>query len=140
MEPNINPGDTIEVLEGSYKTPADVRRADVIVLAVPGETNRLFVRRVVGLPGDRISTSEGRVRVNGAMLATRPFGAEFLEQAGDRSYLTAISGDCPSSAEVQVPEGSFYVLGDNRCATVDSRRFGPVPFSALRGRMKGSEE
>jgi signal peptidase I len=140
MEPNINPGDTIEVLEGSYKAPSDVRRGDVVVLAVPGETERLFVRRVVGLPGERISTAGGSVRINGTPLAARPFAGEFLEQAGDRSYLTAVSGGCENSSEIQVPDGSFYVLGDNRCATVDSRRFGPVSFSAIRGRMKGSEE
>jgi signal peptidase I len=142
MEPNINPGDTIEVRHNAYRSASDVHRSDVVVLAIPGEQpERLAVKRVLGLPGERVSIAKGRVSVNGANLSLRPqHGSVFLEEAPPRSYLVTLSGACSESLEATVPEGHFYVIGDNRCASLDSRVFGAIPFSAIRGREVGSEE
>jgi len=103
-----------------------VRRGDVVVLRVPvsvSGTSTVFVKRVIGLPGDRVACcdSRGRVTVNG-----RPL---------DESYL--YPGDPPSRSgfSVSLGTGQIWVMGDSRMISVDSRKWGPVPSSGVVGRV-----
>ncbi len=81
-----------------------------------------YVRRVVGLPGDRLSLTAGRVIRNGRAL--------------DEPYARSCSDDyCDFPKTITVPRGSFYALGDNRGASNDSRFWGPVPRHAVLARV-----
>jgi signal peptidase I len=94
------------------------RRGEIVIFQFPGDQSRDFVKRVVGVPGDRIEIRQGQLYVNG----------EGLEEA----YITHPDrGDTP---EITVPPDAYYVLGDNRRASNDSRDWGPVPGDNLVGR------
>ena len=92
-------------------------RGDVIVFVAPPDTARDFVKRVIGVPGDTVRIVNGDVFVNGERL--------------EEPYLRR--KDSYSMAPRVVPEGSFFVLGDNRAASDDSRKWGFVPAENIIG-------
>ena len=106
MTPGIVDGDRILVDHLSYVL-GDVRRGDVAVLRCPVDPNLDYIKRVIAVPGDRVRIEGGVVWVNGAPVA--------------EPYVVA-------------PE-HFFVLGDNREHSADSREFGQVPRKLLRGRV-----
>lgn len=123
-------------------------RGDVIVFQYPVDPSKDFVKRLVGLPGDTLSMHDGVLVVNGRAQRERyvthtdpeidPSGEEFRWQ---RDYLVrtaeASMGYHPSRnnwGPLVVPEGSYFVLGDNRDNSLDSRYWGFVPDSLVKGR------
>ena len=96
---------------------AEPRRGDVVVFHVPGHEHLDFVKRVIGLPGDTVRIADGRVFLNGEAL--------------DEPYL--VHGDADDLAPTTVPPGAYFVLGDNRPESTDSRRFGVVPAGHVVG-------
>ena len=96
-------------------------RGDIIVFTPPTASNKPYVKRVIGLPGETIGFRDGYVYVDGERL--------------DEAYLGGPITDCRAEryCEVTVPEGYVYVLGDNRDNSADSRRFGPVDVDAIIG-------
>jgi signal peptidase I len=94
------------------------RFGDVIVFQFPVDPTRKFVKRVIGVPGDTIEIESGLVYVNGEML--------------DEPYVT--KPDVGHTREVVVPPDSYFVLGDNRRASDDSRSWGMVPRDNVIGR------
>lgn len=125
------------------------RRGDVVVFKLPRDTRQLYIKRVVGLPGDRVELRGGQVWVNGRALARRTLGrmedpeapgvvvAEVLETAsGGRSYVTYDRGPHEAGDDfgpIVVPAGHYFMLGDNRDNSLDSRYWGFVPDSLVRG-------
>ena len=91
---------------------------EVVIFRFPNDPSRDFVKRVVGLPGDIVELREGRLYVNGEH---RP-----------EPYVA--NPDRESMAPVVVPERSYFVLGDNRRLSNDSRDWGPVPEDNLVGK------
>ncbi|HWR36862.1 MAG TPA: signal peptidase I [Clostridia bacterium] len=89
-----------------------IERGDVVVFRYPRDVSKSYIKRVIGVAGDRIVIDDGRVYVNGARLAERYVPEEY---ADERSY-----------AEVTVPPHSYFLLGDHRNMSSDSREFGPV--------------
>jgi signal peptidase I len=123
MDDTLQTGDHIMVDKLSYLI-GGVRLGDVVVLdrpaGVASEEDEL-VKRVIGLPGDRIEAREGRVLRNGVPV-TEP-------------YLKPGCADNAAGLKpVTVPNGQMYLLGDNRCHSLDSRGFGPVDESLVQGR------
>jgi len=123
MEPTLRTGDRILVGKFTYKI-WEVRRGDIIVFRYPLNPNKDFVKRVVGLPGERIEIKDGLVLITG-----RPL---------HEVYPTALPGGdraCASNYGPEtVPTASVFVLGDNRCNSEDSRFFGFVPVGNIVGR------
>ncbi len=118
MAPGIQDGDRILVEPWSFFL-GDVDRGDIVVLRYPLDPSVDYVKRVIGLPGDRVTLADGFVWVNGELLA-EPYVSET-----DRScYLSQV-----------VEPGHYFVLGDNRPRSSDSREFGQVPEEYLRGRV-----
>jgi signal peptidase I len=125
MEPTVQPGDHVLVGLGSA-----VRRGDLIILRLPpGFSTKVttggdYIRRVIGLPGDRVACcdSRGRVAVNGKPL--------------NETYL--YPGNPPSKVpfSVTLGRGQLWVLGDVRSLAIDSRIWGPVPESDVVGRVE----
>ncbi len=159
MRPTILEGDRIVVNKLAYdlKLPfTQVRllrwgapgRGDIVVLFSPEDGTRL-VKRVVGLPGDTLSMRRGRLVVNGRQVRYEPAhaalgiasapGRLLAEEllAGETSHpvmLTPASLAPRSFGPVQVPVARYFVMGDNRDESHDSRHFGVVPADSIVGR------
>jgi len=97
-----------------------VERGDVVVFWYPRDRTKSFIKRVVGMPGEKVEIRRGRVYVNG----------EALEE----TYLVSPGSDASYHGPVQVPEGYYFVLGDHRSSSNDSRLFGPVSESLIYGK------
>lgn len=113
MEPTLEPGDFILVnrLVYDFHPP---QRGDIIVFPFPRDEHWDFVKRVIGLPGDRVEAQDGRVWVDG-----QPLEEGYLPQA--------VSGLATTDLlPRRVPPGQLFVLGDNRSASLDSRYWGTV--------------
>ena len=157
MEPTLLTGDYIIVDKYSYGLRLPVvgtkiletgepERGDVMVFFPPGDS-RYFIKRVIGLPGDKISYVNKVLYVNGEKVnlelvsRTSEYDAEkhlLLEKLGDVEHLVHINkrGSHPSlgNFEVTVDEGHYYMMGDNRDNSSDSRVWGQVPEDRIVGK------
>jgi signal peptidase I len=118
MSPGIHDGDRILVNHLSYLFQ-DVQRGDIVVLQYPLDPNLDYIKRVIGLPGDEIAIDSSGVSVNGRRL--------------DEPYVA--SQDVHARLVSRVEPEHFFVLGDNRPHSSDSREFGQVPRENLRGKV-----
>jgi signal peptidase I len=89
-----------------------IQRGDIVVFRYPRDTSKSYIKRVIGVAGDRIRIENGQVYVNGEAL--------------DEDYVPSDYADARSYDEVIVPEHTYFVLGDHRTMSSDSREFGPV--------------
>ena len=124
MEDTLQPGEYVLV---DKLTPRfnDYRRGEVVVFTPPDTfpqpDGTPFIKRVIGLPGDEISISDGVVQVNGTAL--------------DEPYVKGSITEAPPGQDRWViPADEFFVMGDNRSNSADSRVFGPVPRDVIIGR------
>jgi len=118
MEPTLMVDDRILVAKFIYRIQP-VQRTDVIVFRYPLNPQRDFVKRVMGLPGDRVQLKDGVVYVAG-------------EAISEKAY--TIKPDFGNYGPVTVPPGQYFVLGDNRNNSEDSRFFGYVPRANIIGK------
>ncbi len=142
MEPNLLIGDHLivnkmefapaaSVLERVLLPHRDVRRGEVIVFKYPEDPERDFIKRVIGLPGDRVELRNKRVLINGQPVEDPH--AYYLEPPSvgrpDRP------GDVREEyGPVTVPDRQLFVMGDNRDNSQDSRYWGFLPVSYVKGR------
>jgi signal peptidase I len=117
MAPHIASGEIVLINTIVYRMHAPMR-GDIIAFHHDGPTPETYIKRVIGLPGDRVRIDRGRVYVNGTAL--------------DEPYVQF--ADARSFPEVTVPASSLYVLGDNRADSDDSRFWGFVPQSQVLGK------
>jgi signal peptidase I len=126
MVPTLQVGDRIMVNKLSYDFHG-VHRGDIVVFKRPP-----LEQRVVGLPGESVSTQNGQVYINGKLLP-EPWLAP-----GPTSYTGALPDDQHPQfnmpGPVTVPDGQYFVMGDNRTDSEDSRYFGPIQQSLIVGR------
>ncbi len=134
MYPTLQVGDRIIVNKLSYDLHS-IHRGDIVVFARPPLEDQEYsdlVKRVIGLPGETISSEGGRVYINGKRLN------EPWLPAGQDSYTGALPGDPHPQfnlpGPIKIPAGEYYVMGDNRTDSEDSRFFGPIPKSLIVGR------
>jgi len=118
MEPTLNDLERLFVNKLVYRLH-EPRRGDIIVFAYPKDTERDFIKRVIGLPGEVVEIRDGRVYINGEFRA-EPYIA-YPDNHGNYGQVT-------------VPTGHIFVLGDNRRNSEDSRYFGFVPLRNIRGK------
>lgn len=118
-------------------------RGEAIVFMYPMDEGKDFIKRVVGLPGDRIDLAGDEIRINGQGVIRKelpqPAGGEgdqlFLETLGQTEHLIQVdSYPSPESRQIMVPEGHLFVMGDNRDNSSDSREWGFVPLENVKGR------
>jgi signal peptidase I len=97
-----------------------VERGDIVVFHYPRDPSKSYIKRVIGVAGDRVRIDEGQIFVNGQRL--------------DEPYVPAEYLDFRSYSEVTVPEHSYFLLGDHRTSSSDSREFGPVDQRFIYGK------
>ena len=131
MEPALASGDHILIDKLSMRW-SPYGRGDVIVFHAPGRYDAEgipYVKRIVGMPGDTIQIENGRIYVT-------PAGGVPIRL--DESYLVEGEASLPQGVEGRrewtVPENAYFVLGDNRSESVDSRTFGAIPHDRIVGR------
>jgi signal peptidase I len=119
MMPSLEDQERIFVNKFVYRLEP-IERGDIVVFRYPRDPSKSFIKRVIGLAGDRIQIDAGRVFVNGNLL--------------DEDYVPRAYEDLRSYPEVLVPADCYFVLGDHRSLSNDSRDFGPVNQSFIYGK------
>ncbi len=118
MEPALKDGDRIII----DRNVDPLTRGDIIVFYYPADPTKSYIKRIVGLPGEAVEIRDGKVLVNGTAL--------------DEPYVNPINNRVMSArAEVHVPANSYYVIGDNRDNSNDSRMWGPLERKFIYGRF-----
>lgn len=117
MEPTLHEGEYLIINKLSYYLD-EPQRGDIVVLHYPRDPSSEYIKRVVGLPGDRVEVDEEAVRVNGLVL--------------DEPYINGpVNG---TTGSWTVPDGHFFVLGDNRLHSSDSRDWSFLPRDKIVGK------
>jgi signal peptidase I len=119
MMPLLNDGERIVVYKLGYRW-GPIRRGDVVVFLYPLDPSVSFIKRVVGLPGERVEIHRGMLFVDGRALMEPYVPARFLEDQ--------------ELGPLEVRPGHYFVMGDHRNGSHDSRRFGEVPAKYIYGR------
>ena len=126
MEPNFEDGQYLIINEISYRF-SDPKRGDVVIFRYPQDESQFFIKRVIGLPGERIEILNGQVRI---FNSEHPLG--FVLDESDY-----IPGGIRTSGEISQSLGlnDFFVLGDNRQSSSDSRFWGILPRKNILGKV-----
>ncbi len=119
MMPGLSDQDRIFINKFVYRFES-ISRGDIVVFHYPGDTSKSYIKRVEGVAGDHVVIDDGRVYVNGRRV--------------DESYIPEQFEDFRSYPEVVVPAHSYFVLGDHRNMSKDSRDFGPVDEKYVYGK------
>jgi signal peptidase I len=141
MENNLLIGDHLLVnkfvfgpttgLDRAIMPVRDITRGDIVVFKYPVEPERDFIKRVIGLPGDTIELRAKKVYVNGQPL-DEPY-VHFLTTSSEGSEVTSIDVR-ERYGPVTVPSGQYFVMGDNRDNSQDSRYWGYLPRGYVKGK------
>jgi len=124
MVPNFHSGDYLIIDEISYRFNAP-KRGEVVVFKYPENPSQKFIKRIVGLPGDTVEIKDGQV-----ILYDKDNNQQVLEEA----YLPS-SKETYGNIKVSLGSDQYFVLGDNRPYSSDSRTWGPLPKSNIIGRV-----
>jgi signal peptidase I len=124
-------GPTASSIDRALLPIRDVRRGDVIVFKYPDEPERDFIKRVIGLPGETVELKAKKVYINGQPL-DEPY-VHFLLPASEAQEITSFDVR-ERYGPVKVPDNQYFVMGDNRDNSQDSRYWGFLPAHYVKGR------
>jgi signal peptidase I len=119
MLPRLEDRDRLFINKFVYHIAA-IERGDVVVFHYPRDPEKSYIKRIIALPGDRLRIDHGRVWLNG--------------QPQTELYVPEMFADTRSLPEMVVPEDDYFVMGDHRSISSDSREFGPVDRSLIYGK------
>jgi signal peptidase I len=119
MMPSLDDQERIFINKFVYRIEP-IQRGDIVVFRYPRDPQKSFIKRVIGVAGDRVRIVDGRVYLNGKLLV--------------EDYVPRIFQDDRSYPDVVVPPDAYFVLGDHRSLSNDSRDFGPVDSSYIYGK------
>jgi len=121
MMPSLVDQDRIFINKFIYRFGiGEIHRGDMVVFHYPGDPSKSYIKRVIALPGDEVSIEGGTVYLNGKKI--------------DEPYVPEEFRDRLSLGAVKVPDGSFFVMGDHRSSSNDSRAWGPVHRNFIYGK------
>ncbi len=125
MEPNFFDHEYLIIDELSYRL-REPQRGEVVVFHYPNDPKQFFIKRVIGLPGETVEISEGKVKIYN----TDHANGVALNETGylDQDFTAA-------SQTVTLKPNQYFLLGDNRSSSLDSRFFGPVDYKFIVGRV-----
>lgn len=126
MFPTFHDGEYILTDKVTYKR-RDPLRGEVVIFKSPGSADIDYIKRIIGLPGDTVMVSGGKLFLNGKSLNE----SEYL----DASVVTTQESFLKEGQSTTVPEGKYFVVGDNRPHSSDSREFGPIAKTEFIGRV-----
>lgn len=160
MEPSVLRGDMIWA-DKRYNGPGckqGVHRGDIAVFAYPNDRSIMYIKRVIGLPGDHIQLEDRQIRVNGQALQRQSVPTNqgtvtegFGERQWQVQWIEPVTNATPTTTlpplnraqtaratelNITVPDGQVFMLGDNRLVSSDSRSFGTVPMQDILGRAR----
>lgn len=124
MEPNFEDGDYLIVDELSYRL-REPQRGEVIVLKYPNDISQRYIKRIIGLPGETIEIE------NGTVVIVSQEGSMVLDESNYLSTSVFTSG----TIKLTLTGDEYFVLGDNRSASSDSRRWGALSEKDIIGRV-----
>jgi len=119
MLPQLQDEDRLFIDKVAYRV-GEIHQGDVVVFEYPRDHTKSYIKRVIAMPGDRLRIDHGRVYVNDRRLA--------------EPYVPARFEDDRSEAEMVLPPGEYWVMGDHRSISSDSRDFGPVDRPLIYGK------
>jgi len=121
MMPSLVDQERIFINKFAYRFGiTDISRGDTVVFWFPGDPSKSFIKRVIGVPGDKVEVTDGKVSVN--------------QTALDEPYVPEAYRDHVSTPLRVVPPGEYFVLGDHRSSSNDSRMWGTVPRHYIYGK------
>jgi signal peptidase I len=121
MMPSLSDQERVFINKFVYRMGlGDVQRGDTVVFWFPGDPSKSYIKRVIGLPGDKVEVRAGAVYVNDQLL--------------EEPYVPEEYRDRISVGALRVPSDYYYMLGDHRSSSNDSRSWGPVPRQAIYGK------
>ncbi len=159
MAPNLMTGDLVFVSKSAFnlKLPFSAyelfrfrspRRGEVIAFNLPGRGSDTYVKRVVAVEGDRLQIKKGEIFLNNAFVKYRktevpaalrqvasPPLTQVWESLGEGEEHLIRPDPKGEYGPIDIPKGTFFALGDNRPESLDGRSWGPVPLTALKGRV-----
>jgi signal peptidase I len=119
MQPQLRDQDRLFINKFVYRF-GSISRGDIVVFHYPRDPEKSYIKRVIALPGDSLRIDEGRVYVNGQRI--------------DEEYVPRPYRDVRSMPEMVIPQGEYFVMGDHRSISSDSRDFGPVDRNLIYGK------
>jgi signal peptidase I len=119
MLPMLEDQDRLFINKIAYRM-GEIHRGDVVVFQYPRDHTKSYIKRVIALPGDRLRIEAGQVYVNGARLP--------------EPYVPERFSDERSQPEIVLPAKDYFVMGDHRSISSDSREFGPVDRQLIYGK------
>jgi signal peptidase I len=119
MLPMLEDQDRLFINKMAYRV-GDIQRGDVVVFLYPHDHSKSYIKRVIALPGDDLRIDHGLVYVNGKQIAEK--------------YVPLRFSDERSQSEMTVPQREYFVMGDHRSISSDSRDFGPVSRELIYGK------
>jgi signal peptidase I len=119
MQPELRDSDRIFINKLAYRV-GEVHRGDVVVFHPPSDPEKSYIKRIIAEPGDTLRIDHGEVWVNGVQQRELYVPGRFRDE---RSY-----------SETTIPAGDYFVMGDHRSISSDSRDFGPVARSFIYGK------
>jgi len=124
MEPNFENGDYLIIDELSYRL-SDPKRGDVVVFRYPHNPSQRYIKRIIGLPGEKIEIKNGLITISSQD------GSQVLDE---KAYLPQ-ELSTPGIADILLDQNEYFVLGDNRPVSSDSRIWGPLPRQNIIGKV-----
>ena len=125
MDPNFYDGDYLIIDEISYRF-SEPQRGDIIIFRYPLDPSQFFIKRIIGLPGETIEIKEGKIFIYSEKTLDKRVVLDESEYLKD-AYT-------PGNLEISLREDEYFVLGDNRNASSDSRKWGGVNRRYITGR------
>lgn len=119
MQPQLRDQDRLFINKFVYRFEK-ISRGDVVVFHYPRDPEKSYIKRVIALPGDSLRIDAGRVYVNGERI--------------DEEYIPRTYRDSRSMPEIVIPANQYFVMGDHRSISSDSRDFGPVARDLIYGK------
>lgn len=132
MQPTFESNDRVIALRH-----ANIQRNSIVILEAPDQKNALYIKRVIGLPGDTVQSKNDKLYINGKYVAEPYLNNHFLKSVHKDHQLYTFNFTLKNRLGVsRVPKGSYFVMGDHRDVSNDSRYFGFVKRDRIVGVVK----